>query len=49
MTERNGEGISSLYIHLYFDEDVSAGIVDWGYHRQTPQRCGSSGKTSLPA
>ena len=28
MTERNGEGISSLYIHLYFDEDVSAGIVD---------------------
>ena len=28
MIERNGEGISSLYIHLYFDEDVSAGIVD---------------------
>ncbi len=28
MTERNREEISSLYIHLYFDEDVSAGIVD---------------------
>ena len=27
MTE-NEEGFSSLYIHLYFDEDVSAGIVE---------------------
>jgi hypothetical protein len=28
MTENEEEGFSSLYIHLYFDEDVSAGIVD---------------------
>jgi hypothetical protein len=28
MTERSGEKITSLYIHLYFDDDVSAGIVD---------------------
>ena len=27
MTESE-EGFSSLYIHLYFDEDVSAGIVE---------------------
>lgn len=28
MIENNEEEISSLYIHLYFDEDVSAGIVE---------------------
>jgi len=28
MTESSDEEISSLYIHLYFDEDVSAGIVE---------------------
>jgi hypothetical protein len=28
MTESEEEGFSSLYIHLYFDEDVSAGIVE---------------------
>ena len=28
MTENEEEGFSSLYIHLYFDEDVSAGIVE---------------------
>jgi len=28
MAEKNSGGISSLYIHLYFDEDVSMGIVD---------------------
>lgn len=28
MTERTDGEISSLYIHLYFDEDVSVRIVD---------------------
>lgn len=28
MTENDREEYSSLYIHLYFDEDVSAGIVE---------------------
>ncbi|MEO7841923.1 MAG: DUF5615 family PIN-like protein [Anaerolineales bacterium] len=28
MIEDDGEEYSSLYIHLYFDEDVSAGIVE---------------------
>lgn len=28
MTERKDEDISPLYIHLYFDEDVSAGVVE---------------------
>ena len=28
MTENNAEEFSSLYIHLYFDEDVSAGVVE---------------------
>ncbi|MBI3151590.1 MAG: DUF5615 family PIN-like protein [Chloroflexi bacterium] len=28
MTEHGGEEPASLYIHLYFDEDVSAGIVN---------------------
>lgn len=28
MTERTHGEISSLYIHLYFDEDVSVGIVE---------------------
>ena len=28
MIEDDGEADSSLYIHLYFDEDVSAGIVE---------------------
>lgn len=28
MSERADEELASLYIHLYFDEDVSAGIVD---------------------
>jgi hypothetical protein len=28
MTENEEEGFSSLYIHLYFDEDVSAGVVE---------------------
>jgi hypothetical protein len=28
MIERSDEEIDSLYIHLYFDEDVSAGVVE---------------------
>lgn len=28
MTERKDDQISSLYLHLYFDEDVSIGIVN---------------------
>jgi hypothetical protein len=28
MTEKDRAEISSLYIHLYFDEDVSVGIIE---------------------
>ena len=28
MTERDGEDFSSLYVHLYFDEDVSVEIAE---------------------
>ncbi len=28
MTENDAEEFSSIYIHLYFDEDVAAGVVE---------------------
>jgi Domain of unknown function (DUF5615) len=49
MTESEEEGFSSLYIHLYFDEDVSAGIVEnlrtRGFDVLSARDTGSLGKS----
>lgn len=49
MTESGGEEASSLYIHLYFDEDVSAGVVDnlrtRGFDVLSSRNAGTLGKT----